>query len=136
MAQSTCPGLASCPAVGSPSVAGMTTTLSPQQLATIYLDAWQSGDADRLRSILAESVTFRGPLGERDGRDACVEGLIGMRALMTGLSVDKMLADEQDVMTWYDLETEQGALPTVNWSHVEDGLITVIRATVDPRALL
>ena len=26
----------------------------------------------------------------------------------------KMLADEQDGMTWYDLQTEQGDLPTVN----------------------
>ena len=113
-----------------------TTTLTPQQLAPIYFDAWQSGDADRLRSILAESVTFRGPLGERDGREACADGLLGMRQLMSGLSLTKMLADEQDVMTWYDLQTEQGDLPTVNWSHVEDGLITRIRATFDPRALL
>ena len=115
---------------------GMTTTPTPEQLATIYFDAWQSGDADRLRSIFAESVTFRGPLGERDGREPCVEGLLGMRQLMTGLSVDKMLADEHEVMTWYDLQTEQGDLPTVNWSHVENGLITAIRATFDPRALV
>ncbi len=65
-----------------------------------------------------------------------VEGLLGMRQLMNGLTVQKMLADEHDVMTWYDLETDQGALPTVNWSRVEDGLITAIRATFDPRSLL
>ena len=51
----------------------MTTALTPQQLAIIYFDARQSGDADRLASVMAEAVTFRGPLGERDGRDACVE---------------------------------------------------------------
>jgi hypothetical protein len=47
-----------------------------------------------------------------------------MRQLMSGLSRTKMLADDDDVMTWYDLQTAQGDLPTVNWSHVEDGLIT------------
>jgi hypothetical protein len=47
-----------------------------------------------------------------------------------------MLADEDDVMTWYDLPTAAGDPPTVNWSHVEDGLITQIRATFDPRPLL
>jgi hypothetical protein len=29
-----------------------------------------------------------------------------------------------------------GPLPVVNWSHVEDGLITRIRVTFDPRPIL
>lgn len=47
-----------------------------------------------------------------------------------------MLADEQDVMTWYDLQTEQGDQPTVNWSHVEGGLIARIRAPFNPRPIV
>jgi hypothetical protein len=46
-------------------------------------------------------------------------------------------ADNQDVITWFELRTATaGPLPVVNWSHVEDGLITRIRVTFDPRPLL
>ncbi len=39
-------------------------------------------------------------------------------------------------MTWFDLVTATTRpIPTANWSHVEDGLITCIRVTFDPRPL-
>jgi hypothetical protein len=46
-------------------------------------------------------------------------------------------ADGPDVITWFELSTDSaGPLPVVNWSHVEDGRITRIRVTFDPRPLL
>ena len=114
----------------------MTENRNPADLSAIYFDAWQAGDSDRLRAILAPDVTFAGPMGTADGVDACVEGLAGMATMINDIVVHRRLADATDVMTWYDLVTDAGALPTVNWSQVENGLITAIRATFDPRPLL
>jgi hypothetical protein len=45
--------------------------------------------------------------------------------------------DGPDVLTWFELRTATaGPLPVVNWSHVEDGRITRILVTFDPRPLL
>ncbi len=50
--------------------------------------------------------------------------------------IPKTFADGLDVLTWFDLHTTQTApLPTVNWRHVENGKITWIRVTFDPRPL-
>ena len=47
------------------------------------------------------------------------------------------VADENDVITWFDLHTATAPpAPTANWSHVEDGRITRIRVAFDPRGIL
>jgi uncharacterized protein YbjT (DUF2867 family) len=109
----------------------------PRALATAYFEAWRGHDFGRLRTLLADDATFRGPLGTADSGDECVAGLEGMAKMMTGLEITRMVADGPDVMTWYDLLTaEAPPAPTVNWMHVENGLIRRIRATFDPRAIL
>jgi uncharacterized protein YbjT (DUF2867 family) len=109
----------------------------PRSLATAYFEAWLAHDFGRLRTLLADEATFRGPLGRADSGDECVAGLQGMTKIMTGLEITRVVVDGPDVMTWYDLLTGN-ALPTatVNWMHVEDGKIAQIRATFDPRAIL
>jgi uncharacterized protein YbjT (DUF2867 family) len=112
-------------------------TGDPRALATAYFEAWRAHDFGRLRTLLADDATFRGPLGTADSGDECVAGLEGMAKMMTGLEITRVVADGPDVMTWYDLLTGQAPpAPTVNWMHVEDGLIRRIRATFDPRAIL
>lgn len=106
-------------------------------VARTYFDAWRSRDFDRLRSILAADVTFRGPLGTAEDADSCIAGLRGMAEhVMVDIDVQAMAAAGPDVLTWFDLHTRTTEpLPTVNWSHVESGLITRIRVTFDPRPL-
>jgi hypothetical protein len=56
---------------------------------------------------------------------------------MEDVKVLTMLADESDVMTWYELRMHGvDPLPTANWSHVENGKITSIHATFDPQPLI
>lgn len=113
------------------------TDPSPTQLAETYFDAWPQRDADRLRAILADDVTFRGALGEADGVDACVSGLMGMAQMITAIDVLHRWDDGTDVITWFELHTTDTApTPTVNWSHVENGKINRIRVTFDPRGIL
>jgi ketosteroid isomerase-like protein len=110
---------------------------TPAALAAAYFQAWQDGDAETLRDVLAEDVHFEGPLATDEGRDDCVDGLLGMRRVLTRLEVKQRLADETDVITWFDLHTSVAdPAPTANWSHVEDGHITRIRVAFDPRGIL
>ncbi len=56
---------------------------------------------------------------------------------MTDLVVAKIFADGPGVLTRYDMDTTQaGPMPIANWCHLEDGKITRIRVTFDPRSLL
>ncbi|MGY1691700.1 nuclear transport factor 2 family protein [Geodermatophilus sp. SYSU D01105] len=109
----------------------------PATLAETYFRAWQEGDADALRAVLADDVTFRGPLGTADGVEACLQGLQGLGRVLTGIAVQRRWVDGDDVVTWFDLQTSVApAAPTVNWSRVRDGRIAAIRVTFDPRELL
>ncbi len=57
--------------------------------------------------------------------------------MMTDVVVLKRWVQGPDVITWFDLCTHDAPpVPTVNWSHVEDGRITRIRVTFDPRSLV
>jgi limonene-1,2-epoxide hydrolase len=106
-------------------------------IARTYFDAWRSRDFDRFRTILADDVSFRGVLGTADGAEDCIAGLRGMSEnIMTDIDIQAMAVDGSDVLTWFDLHTRTtDPLPTVNWSHIENGLITRIRVTFDPRPL-
>jgi hypothetical protein len=112
----------------------MTSTAA--DVAATYFDAWQAGDFARLRSILADDVTFDGPLGHADNAEECIAGLRRMSEIVTDIVIRKTFVDGADVLTWFDLHTARtGPLPTVNWRHVDDGKITFIRVTFDPRPL-
>jgi ketosteroid isomerase-like protein len=108
-----------------------------RDLARTYFEAWKAKDFATLRGILADDVTFRGPLGSADGADECVRGLQGMSQMMTGVDVKTIVADGEDVITWFELHTKAAPpTPTANWSHVRDGKITRIRVAFDPREIL
>jgi ketosteroid isomerase-like protein len=106
--------------------------------ARTYFEAWKERDFDRLRSVLAPEVEFVGVLGSASGADECIAGLRGMaESIMTDLTLHARVVDGQDAITWFDLHTATTPpIPTANWSHVEDGSVTRIRVTFDPRPLL
>jgi hypothetical protein len=105
-------------------------------LAARYFEAWAARDFDALRDVLADDVTFRGPLGEAEGAEACLRGL---RGIADGIGLPKVrviAASGDDVITWFELLTAEGPLPVANWSRVIDGRIARIRVTFDPRPVL
>lgn len=114
-----------------------TQTELTRAAATTYFEAWRDRDFDRLRAVLAPDVEFVGVMGVAQGADDCIAGLQGMaESIMTDLTLHASVVEGADAMTWFDLHTATTEpLPTVNWSHVEDGLITRIRVTFDPRPL-
>ena len=111
----------------------MPPTNTPLEQAERHFAAWQARDKQALAEILAEDVTFQGSLGTANGRTECIAGM----AIVTGMEVQVRVADDTDVITWYDLHTTVAPpVPTANWSHVEHGKITRIRAAFDPRDIL
>lgn len=109
-----------------------------RRVAETYFEAWRHRDFERLRTVLADDVEFVGALGVAHGADECIAGLQGMaNGVMDDLVLHARVVEGADAMSWFDLIAKNGAeVPTVNWSHVENGLITRIRVTFDPRALL
>jgi hypothetical protein len=106
----------------------------PGSLAAAYFDTWLARDFDSLRSLLADEVSFRGPLATIHGADDCVAGLRGMSQIVTDIVVHKRWVEGPDVLTWFDLHTTVAPpAPTANWSHVEHGRIARIHVTFDAR---
>jgi len=115
----------------------MNETETTRAAAITYFDAWRERDFDLLRTVLAPDVEFVGVLGTAYGADDCIAGLRGMaESVMTDLVLHARVVDGADAITWFDLVSGDATLPTANWSHVEDGLITRIRVTFDPRPLV
>ena len=54
-------------------------TDNPGKIAETYFDAWKVQDFDTLRSILADDVTFDGPMAQLDNADDALKGLRGWR---------------------------------------------------------
>ncbi|MGH3502933.1 MAG: nuclear transport factor 2 family protein [Nocardioidaceae bacterium] len=110
---------------------------SPTEIAGRYFEAWRAKDMDAYRALLADGADFAGPMGQAHGVDECVAGMRGLASMTTDVVVHKMLSDDNDVITWFELHTADAApCPVANWTHVEDGKITQIRVTFDPRPLL
>lgn len=106
------------------------------ELAGRYFDAWQARDERVLAEILAEDVTFRGPVGTANGRTECIAGLMGMLGIVTAIEVQARVTDDHDVITRSGLHTTVAApAPAADWSHVEDGCITGIRVASGPREI-
>jgi ketosteroid isomerase-like protein len=108
----------------------------PAAVVTAYFDAWRAKDFDRFQSVLADDVSFVGPLGSAAGAEECREGIEHLAEITTDIVIVKRFVDGGDVLTWFDLHTTVAdPTPVANWSHVEDGKITRIRVTFDARPL-
>lgn len=113
----------------------MTTTATA--VATIYFQAWKAQDLKTLRSVLADDVTFDGPLASLRGADDVAAGLGRLAQVTSDIIIHKRFTDDRDVLTWFDLHTTIAPpAPVANWSHVADGKITSIAVTFDPRAII
>ncbi len=106
-------------------------------LAATYIEAWQTADVQRLHSILADDVSFRGPLAQIDGPDEYADSIRGLFAATEKVVAHKVWVDGDDVLTWFDLHMSGApATPVAQWCHVQDGKVKRVEVTFDPRGLL
>lgn len=112
-------------------------TNDPGQIAATYFAAWKAKDFHTLRSILADDVTFDGPLGKLRGMSDVAAGLERLAEITSDITIHKRFIDGEDVLTWFDLHTTIAPpVPVANWSHIEDGKITRIAVVFDPREMV
>ncbi|WP_371517524.1 nuclear transport factor 2 family protein [Kitasatospora sp. NBC_01300] len=52
----------------------MTTTKTAREISETYFAAWQAGDFETLRGLLAEDVDFVGPLATVSGAEDALAG--------------------------------------------------------------
>ncbi|MFH7598832.1 nuclear transport factor 2 family protein [Streptomyces racemochromogenes] len=115
----------------------MTTTKTARELAEAYFTAWEAGDFETMRGLLAEDVDFVGALGTAHGTEEALAGLRGLGKVLEKIDVKVRVAEGDEVITWFDLCTGIAPpAPTANWMQVADGRIARIRVTFDPRGLL
>jgi ketosteroid isomerase-like protein len=101
-----------------------------------YFNAWKANDFATLRSVLADDVHFVGPLGRADNADDYRQGIEGLSQIKADIVIHKTFVDGPDVLTWFDLRTTVAPpTPVANWSHVENGKVTMVRVTFDARPL-
>jgi len=82
--------------------------MEPTQIARTYFDSRKRKDFDGLRAILADDVAFSGPMGTASGADDYVKQLAGFAQMLDDITVEKMLADDRDVLTWFNLHLKGG----------------------------
>ncbi|NMD58079.1 MULTISPECIES: nuclear transport factor 2 family protein [Tsukamurella] len=115
----------------------MTENSTPRRIAETYFRCWEEKDFEALRPYLAADCVFTGVFGVAHGPEEFLRGLGGMAAATDSLAVRARVADGTDVITWFDLG--MGGAPqtaVANWTHVENGLITAVNVTFDPREIL
>ena len=109
----------------------------PKAVAATYIASWKDADVERLRTILADEVSFRGPLAEVDGADAYAESIRGLFGATERLTVHHVWVDGDDVLTWFDLKMPGAPpAPVAQWCHVADGKVARVQVTFDPRNIL
>jgi ketosteroid isomerase-like protein len=107
---------------------------SPAEIAEQYFNAWTSKDFDAARSLLADDLSFTGPLETLDNADALVESLRGLAQIVTGADRRGLLADGEQVCVVYDLHTTPvPTSPVAEWYTVRDGKIVSMQAFFDAR---
>lgn len=109
----------------------------PTALAATYFEAWQAADVERLRSILADDVSFRGPLAQLEGADEYANSIRGLFQATEKVVVRNVWSDGDDVLTWFDLHMPGApATAVAQWCHVQDGKVKRVEVTFDPRGIL
>lgn len=106
------------------------------KVATSYFDAWKVNDFETMRSLVAEDVTFAGPLANLEGASDYIDGIKGMSQIKSDIVIRKVFVDGPDILTWFELHTTVASpVPVANWLHVEEGKITSLRVAFDAREL-
>jgi hypothetical protein len=87
-----------------------------------------------MRSVLDDGLDFAGPIDRFDTADAYQQAIRGLSQMKTDIVVHTTFVDGPDVLTCYDLHTRVAPPAAVaEWSHVEDGKITMVRVVFDAR---
>src|ERR1700722_6214934 len=79
--------------------------MSNLQLAHEFLAAWAASDVDRFSGLLDEDVSFEGPMGSLQGREAVATAMADFAQTVTGIEIIASAEHGDGVLVMYDMHT-------------------------------
>ena len=108
-------------------------TNDPKTIALAYIDACGRRDLDTVAPLLAEDMKFMGPGNTVTGAAPYLAVLRRLGPIWVRSDVKKVFTDGADVCVIYDLVTDSpaGAVPIVEWLHIEGDRIATVMLFFD-----
>lgn len=108
-----------------------------EQISTThqYLQAWNRKDLAAIESLIAEGVSFRGPMSEATGRQAFTQAVAKMLPLLKRIDVRHVYGDADHTVAVYDFICAQpiGKCRTTELLSFESGHICASELFFDAR---
>ena len=106
------------------------------QLASDFLNAWASSQADRFTSYLDREVSFESPMATLQGRDAVAAAMSEFAQAVTGIKVLASAASQDSVLIMYDMHTGPfGTIRAAEHYRFRDGKIVSDQLVFDAPAI-
>jgi len=102
-------------------------------LALEYMDAINQQRFDMLEALLAPELTFISPSTTRSTAREFLAGVKRLTAIHVRNEVKRVFAEGDEVCVIYDFvtDTPAGALPAIEWLHIQEGRIRRIHLYYD-----
>lgn len=102
------------------------------ELARGWIEAWIRMDIDWLRQHLAPDFVHVSPFGKFEDRETYLEAVEPMaRKSVVELRIIDVIATSNQAAIRFENRTPKGAVESVDWVRVEDGVIVEIRSFYD-----
>lgn len=111
----------------------MTDHRNAEELARLWIDAWDRGDPSVIP--LAEAFTHTSPFGVIEGRSRYLEWMEPVTGRGPSLNIVRTLDGGDQAAIWYEMSTGDHALACCDWIEAEDGEIVAITSFYDATAL-
>jgi len=110
----------------------MTTTA--EQLARAWIQGWIDDKPDDIP--LADDFTHSSPFGVVSGREKYLDWVKPLAAEnVVSLKIIKTLAQGNEAVIWFEMESPNGVVPSCDWVKVRDGKIVAIQSFYDASGL-
>lgn len=117
-------------------MAVQTQKLNEHNSKVVVLDFINALNAEKYevaREQLADDMTFKGVMGERNGADVYMED---MKKMKFKYDIQKVFVDGYDVSIWYNINMGEKTIFSAGWYNVENELIKSFQVIFDPRPIL
>lgn len=110
----------------------MSQLSEPAATAVDFINAWASGDAQRLTELLADDVTFDGPTARAEGAADVLAEILSFSQLVQGVEIIGVSGNGDEALIMYEMATEPfGRLRAADYLVIRDGKIVVDKLVFD-----
>jgi|ERR1043165_7506995 len=104
-----------------------------KEIVDRYNRALEKKDFTAARALLADDLTFEGPLDRFERADDYVEAITRLYGMVKGVRRIATITEGADVAHFYLLQTPVADAPVAEWYRIRDGRISELRAYFDAR---